>query len=657
MTSIDSAEKSNRHFSLLSLWPLVLLTPLIPFPAASVIHGLPWKPELFLSLLLIVVIASIFFRSVALSSGTNNLPELRARDTFPITTAIAAFVIWSATSIFWAASTNSVLHHTFVWAAYLVFFLLLSNSILDRRFFETSAYVLGTVVMIISVNCVIEYVVREQIDQIFGFRYGRFSEVWAALIPLFLAFTVRSSGARMILSVAVTSLMWVAVLFSTSRTSLAATVGGVCLFFVAFLLARQGRSQFKKLALAVGLLLVLGGVTQLPIFRAQNEHTATTFDRIATSSEADPGNSLGQNIRFLFATVGIEMLRSNPLVGVGADNFGSEFNKYRATISAKSENAELVTGNEDAIPERAHNEYLQVAAELGIVGVLIFASFLIAVVWLGLKSLRDSIDVYKLAAASGIAAFLFSSLFSSYSFRLVQNGVVFFFLVALLISKPSAKLRGNRPFFLAGLAACICLAVFSSMKAASQYMTYRGETNANVTASLDDLRTAEKLDGANAAANYVAASLLLTESRYGEAAVHFQRAIDKGIGRSATYSYLISAHSLNGNDQSALESAASAVNTFPYSTFLLTRYSVLLEEMGNAGEAQTQFLRAQKIDARQAETWRIFITKGARAAAEAGRRGVGIPLMADLYPQDGLYAVLAERQILHPEERYTMPGQ
>lgn len=632
------------------IWPLVLLTPLAPFPAPSLLLGHPWKPELFLALLLIGVIASIFFRSVART-------RVRTTDTFPVTISIAAFVIWSGTSMFWAASSSSVLHHTFVWAAYLVFFSLLSNSILDRRFFVATAYVLGVVAMIISVNCVIEYVLREQIDQTFGFRYGRFSEVWAALIPLFLAFTIRTSGAKMILSVAVTSLMWLAVLFSTSRTSLAATTGGVFLFVAAVLITGHGRSQFKKLATVVGLLLVLGAVTQLPFFGTRNENKATTFDRLATSSEADPGNSLHQNIRFLFAGVGSEMLRSNPLIGVGADNFGVEFNKYRAAISVKSENAQLVSGNEDAIPERAHNEYLQIATELGIVGALIFAVFFIAVVWLALRSLRDSIDVYKLAAAAGIAAFLFSSLFSSYSFRLVQNGVIFFFLVALLISRPSATPRGNRRFLLAGLAVCICLAVFSSMKAASQYMTYRGETDADVAASLIDLRTAEKLDTANAAANYVAASRLLTEARYGEAAFHFQRAIDKGIGTSATHSYLISAHSLEGNDQAALESAATAVRTFPYSTFLLTRYAVLLEATGNTGEAQAQFLRAQKVDARQAETWRIFITQGARSAAEAGRRGVGLPLMADLYPQDGLYAMLAERQIMHPDERYTMLGQ
>lgn len=643
MTSIDPAEKYTNRYSLLMLWPLVLLTPLLPFPAPSILVGQPWKPELFLSLLLIAVIVGFFVKKNGLLSFT----EIK-----PVTLPISVFILWSGSSILWAGLANSVLHHTFVWVGYLVFFVILSGAITDKRFFTNSIYVLGVVALIISVNCVIEYVLREQIDQTFGFRYGRFGEIWAALIPLFIALSLRSSGIKMALSLAVTALMWLAVLFSTSRTSLAAAIGGIGIFIVFVLSSKQARMQFTKLAFVVALLLVLGVVTQLSIFSGKSEQKSTTFDRIAISAESDTDNSLRKNIRFLFAAVGAEMLRQNPLAGVGADNFGIDFNKYRAAISANTEDAALVTGNENAVPERAHNEYLQIAAELGIVGAIIFTTFLIAVFWLGVKSLKDSINIYKLAAAAGIAAFLFSSLFSSYSFRLVQNGIVFFFLVAVLTAKRVAKPVANRSFLAVAIVACICLAGFSSLKAASQYMTYRGEMKGDVAASMSDLSIAEKLDSSNAAANYAAASKLLNDKRYGDAAAHFQAAIDKGVGTTATYSYLISAHSLNGDDRSALDSAAAAVNIFPYSTFLLTRYSVLLEKTGKASEAQIQFARAQNVDARQAETWKLFITQGARVAAEAGRKGVGTPLMADLYPQDGLYAMLAERQILFPEERY-----
>ncbi len=638
----------KRADLVIALWPLILLTPLIRFPAPSVLVGHPWKPELFLSLFLIAVIAVLFFRKRRVYSFD---------PIGPVTIAMAAFVVWSGVSFLWAGSANSVVHHTLLWAEYLILFVILSSNFVDRRTFTYSIYVLGAVAVIISANCIIEYLLRESIDSEFGFRYGRFAEVWAALIPLFTAIAMRSRGYRMALSLLVTSMMWLTVLFSTSRTSLAAATLGLAIFFVTFLLTKKGRTQFKKLALIAGLLVILATLTQLTIFTSQSEEKPTVFGRIAISTEVDASNSLSRNIRFLFTAVSVEMLRQYPLHGIGADNYGVEFNKYRAAISANPANAELVTGNENAIPERAHNEYLQIAAELGIVGAIIFAAFLIALFRLGVRVLRESANIYKLAAVAGMIAFLCSSVFSSFSFRLAQNGVVFFFLAALLIGRrQTVKPQKNNAFLLIALIVCVAMVAFSSLKAASQYLTYRGEAGSNRATSLDDLSTAEKLDRANAAANYIAASKLLSSSEYGAAAVHFQAAIDKGVGTTATYSYLISAHSLSDNERAALDVAADGVRVFPYSPFLLTRYSVLLDQAGMTQEAQVNFARAKKIDARQSETWKILITDGSRKAAEAGRNGIGIRMLANLYPQDGLYAMLTERHILFPEERYTFPA-
>jgi hypothetical protein len=52
-----------------------------------------------------------------------------------------------------------------------------------------------------------------------------------------------------------------------------------------------------------------------------------------------------------------------------------------------------------------------------------------------------------------------------------------------------------------------------------------------------------------------------------------------------------------------------------------------------------------------------LITQGRIKAAEAGRAGIGIPLLMDLYPLDGVYAILSERHIRVPEEsfRFSLP--
>jgi O-antigen ligase len=549
---------------------------------------------------------------------------------------------------------------------YIVFLFFAFRSLNDPRLIRSILYVLGGVAFVISVNCTIEYLVRERIDPTFGFRYGRYAEIFAAILPLYFAISLRSGGRRLVLSLSVTSLMWLAVLFSTSRGSLAAMLVGMTVFSLALLASKPGRACAKRLVLVAGWLLVLGIATQLPALISPNEQKSSTFGRIATSPESDPGNSLGRNIRFLFLTVGLEMFSQHPMIGVGADNFGLEFNKYRAIVSARPEKRSIVERNEDAIPERAHNEYLQVVSELGIPGGLIFGAFILGVAALTIGVLRrrgsTSGDLIVLAAVAGIVAFLVSSAYSSFSFRLAQNGVIFFFLLSLTlgnIPRRPAK-ASSRPFHfglvtaVATLALCCCLAlaIFSSSKAASQYSASRAESESDFDLAQRRFKDAIRLDGSDAGARFGYASLLLNNFGYQTAAIEYRDSINKGVGTSAAYSYLISAHSLAGEKTAALDAAAEAVKVFPYSVFLLTRYGVLLESSGQTAESEIQFQKAQNIDARQADTWRLFITLGARKAAEAGRSGVGIPLLADLYPQSGLYAVLAERQIIHPEERY-----
>ena len=204
-----------------------------------------------------------------------------------------------------------------------------------------------------------------------------------------------------------------------------------------------------------------------------------------------------------------------------------------------------------------------------------------------------------------------------------------------------------------GLALTLCagLFLFSLAKAASQFMTFRAESDADMPRSISSYTSAIDIDSSNAAANYLLASLLFSGNQYPEAASQYQAAIRKGLGTSATYSYLISAHALAGDDPAAIEVAAEALSVFPNSVFLLTRYAILLKQAGRGSEAEEHLAKARNINARQAETWLIVITQGSEKAAAAGRNGTGVPLLVDLYPASGLYAVLAERQIRFPEEK------
>ena len=146
---------------------------------------------------------------------------------------------------------------------------------------------------------------------------------------------------------------------------------------------------------------------------------------------------------------------------------------------------------------------------------------------------------------------------------------------------------------------------------------------------------------------------MFSAGAYAEAAPHFRKAIDLGRATTTDYSYLASVQVLAGDKAAAAATLAEAVRIYPYSTFIRTRYAVLLKETAKTSESAKEFDIAMNINSRQAEMWRNLIEDGAVAASRRSFDNNLVQVM-DLKPESAIYAMLAEREILHPEEKTTI---
>ena len=102
----------------------------------------------------------------------------------------------------------------------------------------------------------------------------------------------------------------------------------------------------------------------------------------------------------------------------------------------------------DNLIERGHNELVQVTAELGIVGVFLFIGPFATFGWAFLKRLGPGRKAFRpvfWAALGGMAAFAGSSMVSSFSFRLAQNGIAFFIVFAVAIGELSRSQNRRLP--------------------------------------------------------------------------------------------------------------------------------------------------------------------------------------------------------------------
>jgi O-antigen ligase len=234
----------------------------------------------------------------------------------------------------------------------------------------------------------------------------------ALAVPLGLIFTGAITKDKRLLYITAISLMGVSLLLSGSRGGLVAFLAEV-IFLVLITTGTKSRSSLSlKLALAVLLFIaVVGGA----IF-VGGDTSLTRVAETAASSDLTTGRS---NIW----TVTLDVIKANLPFGSGFGAFGVAYTPH-----------DTMSGLERV--EQAHNDYLQVLADAGLVGLLIGGFFLFRLFVSG----RNAIGIrntYRRGIACGALAGIFAILVHSifdFVLHTTAVSVLFLSLVALLIA-------------------------------------------------------------------------------------------------------------------------------------------------------------------------------------------------------------------------------
>jgi O-antigen ligase len=634
---------------------LTLLATWIPFVPAWYTFIHMWRVELAASLFLFATLSYLFVRSRSL----NFIADLSRQELWLIVFPMLAFIGWSAISITWAPSWKSAMHHTLVWSEYLIFYLLVRYLVDHDDNAGKLLRTLATVLVLFALPALVEFTAAAITGDSASFRarFAKYGEQILTMLPLLLVVVLRSSGRRFQAGLAAVVAMWLLIYCTAGRVNIflfVMLVAAIGMAVVAF----SKRHRYRRRLAIVLLTVAAAPVPFYLLSLAAGDPEVPIVARFADTS----GNAYSNGFRQLMNRVSLEMLRAAPMNGVGADNYGFQFNDYRARYGAQNPDDKNLVYGEVGIVGQAHNEYLQIAAELGVVGFAIFAWFLTGLGYLGWKSVRElgRGSLLPFAATLGLALFLASSAVSSYSFRLVQNGFVFFVVLAIaakMLLKPApeevAQVRRvwTRPALAAGLAACLLLAVYSLIRVSSVIVTEK----ANWTMALDEAaplyRTAMALDDENPDVRNNFGKRYFRTERYAEAIPLLSESIRIGRAESTDFSYLATCQSLTGDSASAEKTMKEAAALYPRSPFVLTRYAGILQQNGKINDAGLNLDRAIELDRPAANTWWAMINRGSQTASDlAFSRKDHLPIM-DLQPTASIYAVLDERGILHPEEK------
>jgi O-antigen ligase len=280
---------------------------------------------------------------------------------------MAAFVVWASLSLAWTRDTEMTITRTgsYVQLAIMVWLIWELAHTEERWTALLYAYCMGGCIS--SINAIRNLIVgmtsasenAQKLNEYgryapSGFDQNEFALVLALSIPMtFYLLTRRQSFAAAILCWAQLLLGIVAILLTGSRAGMISLL--VALTIVPFALPLL-RGWKRRICWAALPCIVASAVFFVP---------STTWERLLTTGSEIAGGTLAYR-RVIWAA-GLNVFRQHPFIGVGAGAFGPS-----------------VVGAID-INYVAHNSFLSVLVELGVVGELILLALLTSMLYLAVR--------------------------------------------------------------------------------------------------------------------------------------------------------------------------------------------------------------------------------------------------------------------------------
>ena len=219
--------------------------------------------------------------------------------------------------------------------------------------------------------------------------------------------------------------MGIALIFTGSRGGVLSFLGVLGFLTVPRLLGKNGESQTSetggksKIVLIAGVLALILGLFGAVIMLGGNENL---LRGIGLANPDDVSNG-----RAYFWSIALKIFLDYPILGAGLNAFGAAFTQYDTQSGAFR-------------VEQAHNDYLQILADAGILGFICVAAFVYLLFKKSVSAIESAENDFRRSAARGALAGCFGILIHSFfDFPLRTPSNAFFFLALAAIATVSIR--------------------------------------------------------------------------------------------------------------------------------------------------------------------------------------------------------------------------
>ena len=211
-----------------------------------------------------------------------------------------------------------------------------------------------------------------------------------------------------------TALICLPALYLTeSRSGMIGLLAGLVTLFVAVSL-RKGVRKFLLVLLVAPVIAVSAGFIAWKVSPMLQE-------RVALAMEGD--------VRLVIWQDSVDIVKASPVIGSGLGSYRWMYPHFRTHLTLNAD------------PEFAHNDYLQYWAEIGLVGVLLMAAVVLALVAFSVRVIRrgDEPDhAWLMGGLLGMMAGSLAHAMFDFNFHIFANTQVFIFLIAAMVAAVSS---------------------------------------------------------------------------------------------------------------------------------------------------------------------------------------------------------------------------
>ena len=425
---------------------LIVIPPIIFYPYSTPAFA-PIKDLLFQTLVLlgltIWVLKIITSKSISWQASCLGKP-------------VFLYLLWGCLSLFWSVNIyNSVLALPLFLAGPILFFIII-NSIREQKTIDRLILIIIIVGLCFGIYGILQYlgidfkfwagnVRRQRVMGLFG-NVNYFAEY--LILPLSLTIglilTKNKIFNKFFLLLALLA-MGLTLLFTFTRGSYLAIVIAIpvmLLLYFTSAVTEQTKKLYKKIIL-IFLLLIIIAIALIYIPHPLNRKGTTlgTLKSRVTIETLTSSSSILRRVAIWKCTW--MMIEDYPILGSGLGTYAYHTLKYQADFFAIGNNRDIYPHGKAV---QAHNEYLQLWSELGIIGLLFFLWIILAYyknIFINIGKIGEKQRAITIGLAGGITTVLIDAIFG-FPLQLAASISLFWMFLGLSICQINIALQGKR---------------------------------------------------------------------------------------------------------------------------------------------------------------------------------------------------------------------